>query len=324
MGAIALSMSPNENGYFTFMSLDTGKKINRRKFTELPITETVIKRVEFLAEEECQPKIKNGCPLFEWEIGMTIDDDENQDDYDSDYEYENDDDNVYDEDDYEDEREAPTYEPEVDPQEVEVNEMVNSEEDTTNVEAENRNEIDDVESRGEAMEAENEANNHSSENEEINALEDNDEEDVANATAARTATVDEGEGAKQRSAEERSTEERSGEQRSGEQRSGEQRSDERRSASHLHNLRTNRARSYNHLFPKEAHEINFLQAATTVSYILEKHESSNENKESDKFGMQFLQHSVEHVEESPGKFYEYVCHHMFNQMPAKKGIEKHG
>ena len=59
--AIALSMSLNENGYFTFMSLDTGKKINRRKFTELPITEAVIKRVEFLAEEEGQPKSKMGA-----------------------------------------------------------------------------------------------------------------------------------------------------------------------------------------------------------------------------------------------------------------------
>ena len=30
------------------------------------------------------------------------------------------------------------------------------------------------------------------------------------------------------------------------------------------------------------------------------------------------------MHEKPGNFYEYVCHLMFNQMPAKKGIEKHG
>ena len=30
------------------------------------------------------------------------------------------------------------------------------------------------------------------------------------------------------------------------------------------------------------------------------------------------------MHEKPGDFYEYVCHLMFNQMPAKKGIEKHG
>ena len=58
---------------------------------------------------------------------------------------------------------------------------------------------------------------------------------------------------------------------------------------------------------------------------MEKHENSSEDEGSDKFGMQLLQHSVEHVKESPGEFYDkYVCHHMFNQMPAKKGIEKHG
>ena len=57
---------------------------------------------------------------------------------------------------------------------------------------------------------------------------------------------------------------------------------------------------------------------------MEKHKKSNEDEGRNKFGIQFLKHSVEHVEESPGDFYEYVCHHMFNQMPAKKGIEKNG
>ena len=98
IGAIALSMSPNKNGFFRFVSLDTGKKINRRKFTELPITEAVIKRVEAITEREGQPKIKNRCPLFEWEVGITIDDDENQEDYDEDYEYTPDEDNEFDED----------------------------------------------------------------------------------------------------------------------------------------------------------------------------------------------------------------------------------
>jgi hypothetical protein len=88
IGAIALSISANENGYYRFMNLNTGKVLARRKFQELPITAEVIRQVEALALAEGQPKIKNGCPIFGWnpedDIGFVDDDDEDDDD--SDYE----------------------------------------------------------------------------------------------------------------------------------------------------------------------------------------------------------------------------------------------
>ena len=38
---IALSMTPNVNGHYIFMSPNTGKMISRKKFTLLPITKEV-------------------------------------------------------------------------------------------------------------------------------------------------------------------------------------------------------------------------------------------------------------------------------------------
>ena len=46
LGAIALSMTPNTNGHYIFMSLNTVKMISRKQFTLLPITEEVKQRVE--------------------------------------------------------------------------------------------------------------------------------------------------------------------------------------------------------------------------------------------------------------------------------------
>eukprot|EP00957_Ditylum_brightwellii_P017274 1301362-Ditylum_brightwellii.AAC.1 len=54
IGAIALGPSFNLQGGYKFMSLETGKLIHRRKFTELPMPENVIKQVERRAEQEEQ------------------------------------------------------------------------------------------------------------------------------------------------------------------------------------------------------------------------------------------------------------------------------
>ena len=75
-----------------FMSLHSGKQIHSKKWTELPIDQEVIDRVEELGADEGQPEMQLGQPIFEWIPGTNIDDVE-QEDYDNDvqdevYEYE--------------------------------------------------------------------------------------------------------------------------------------------------------------------------------------------------------------------------------------------
>ena len=72
---IALRAS-NEWGGFYFMSLLSGKRIHSNNWTELPISEEVIARVYELATHENQPELVDGMPLFEWELGKPIEDDE--------------------------------------------------------------------------------------------------------------------------------------------------------------------------------------------------------------------------------------------------------
>jgi hypothetical protein len=50
--AIALGPSPNSTTSYLFMALDTGKLINRAQFTEIPMTASVIARVEQLGAGE--------------------------------------------------------------------------------------------------------------------------------------------------------------------------------------------------------------------------------------------------------------------------------
>ena len=86
--AIALGPSNEWGGYY-FMSLYTGKRLHSYSWTELPIDQDVIDRVEDLAEEEGQPELVDGIPFFEWNIGEPIDDTEQINDT-SDGENEND------------------------------------------------------------------------------------------------------------------------------------------------------------------------------------------------------------------------------------------
>ena len=65
-GAIALNPTGNAQGDYYFMSLSTWKRLSRAQWTVLPMPDAVITAVESRAEEEKQPLIVGGCPLFEW------------------------------------------------------------------------------------------------------------------------------------------------------------------------------------------------------------------------------------------------------------------
>jgi hypothetical protein len=70
--AIALNPTGNLQGSYRFLSLDTGKRISRRRWTELPITEEIINRVHQLAlnERNHNPQAPNF--LFEWTPNVPI------------------------------------------------------------------------------------------------------------------------------------------------------------------------------------------------------------------------------------------------------------
>ena len=68
---IALRAS-NTKGGFYFMSLYTGKRINSYVWEELPISDEVIERVEEIAQQQKQPQLVNGIPIFEWNQNNTV------------------------------------------------------------------------------------------------------------------------------------------------------------------------------------------------------------------------------------------------------------
>ena len=88
-----ISLGPtNEWGGHNFMSLYTGKRIHAYDWTELPVDDDVIERVEELAINEKQPDIINNMPLFEWKAGESILDNDDEEieisqDFEDDYEH---------------------------------------------------------------------------------------------------------------------------------------------------------------------------------------------------------------------------------------------
>ena len=50
--AICMGPAGNLQGSYKFLSLETGKKVTRRKFTEMPVTDLVIKQVEEMAVKD--------------------------------------------------------------------------------------------------------------------------------------------------------------------------------------------------------------------------------------------------------------------------------
>ena len=81
-GAIAMSMTRNASGHHNFLNLNTGKLVQRRCYTDLPITQSVIERVKQLAISTGQPPMVQDGLLFEWGESDPITDDDPDDDVD--------------------------------------------------------------------------------------------------------------------------------------------------------------------------------------------------------------------------------------------------
>jgi hypothetical protein len=64
--AIALNPTGNAQGDYYFMSLVTGRRLRRNKWTSLPMPTAAIRDVERIAERENQPLLEGHTPLFEW------------------------------------------------------------------------------------------------------------------------------------------------------------------------------------------------------------------------------------------------------------------
>jgi hypothetical protein len=75
-GAIALTPTGNAQGGFYFLSLITGRRLARQQWNELPMPDGVIAAAERMAEDEGQPLIGHGAPLFEWSPGAAIEDED--------------------------------------------------------------------------------------------------------------------------------------------------------------------------------------------------------------------------------------------------------
>jgi hypothetical protein len=74
--AICLRPSNSQGGYY-FMSIRTGRRIHGYRFTELSMPQHIIDRVHQLADDEGAPNLDDdGCPVFEWEIGAPVNDDQ--------------------------------------------------------------------------------------------------------------------------------------------------------------------------------------------------------------------------------------------------------
>ncbi len=82
-GAIALRPTGNSQGGYYFMSLSSGRRLNRSHWTELPMPQEVIDRVHILARRSNAPRDLT----FAWRDGTEIQDDdgENSEDDDADY-----------------------------------------------------------------------------------------------------------------------------------------------------------------------------------------------------------------------------------------------
>ena len=59
------------------MSIRTGRRIHGYRFTELSMPQHIIDRVHQLADDEGAPNLDHdGCPVFEWELGAPVNDDQ--------------------------------------------------------------------------------------------------------------------------------------------------------------------------------------------------------------------------------------------------------
>ena len=83
----AIALYPGDNGDYYFMSLWSGRRIHTKIWEELPIDDEAIELVHKLAQEQEQPVMRDGYPLFEWSPGVNVDDpEEDYDNFDKDEE----------------------------------------------------------------------------------------------------------------------------------------------------------------------------------------------------------------------------------------------
>ena len=82
--SIALKSADGSKRHY-FMSLHSGKQIHSKKWTELPIDQEVIDRVEEIGADEGQPEMPLGQPIFEWTPGTNFEDDEYENDNNEDH-----------------------------------------------------------------------------------------------------------------------------------------------------------------------------------------------------------------------------------------------
>jgi len=72
ISCIALRPCNNKGGYY-FLNLETGRKIHGHDWTELAIPDRIIDRVHELADEENAPALdEEGCPVFEIDVGVPL------------------------------------------------------------------------------------------------------------------------------------------------------------------------------------------------------------------------------------------------------------
>lgn len=71
-GAIVLNPTGNEEGGYFYVSLETGLRLSRQQWNEIPMPEGVIDTVEAMALAKQQPPMENGVS-FEWAPGIPID-----------------------------------------------------------------------------------------------------------------------------------------------------------------------------------------------------------------------------------------------------------
>ena len=69
--SITLKSSNRCGGYY-FMSLNTGRRLHSYHWTQLPIPDDVIERVETMAEKENQPLLVDNVTMFEWQPGTPM------------------------------------------------------------------------------------------------------------------------------------------------------------------------------------------------------------------------------------------------------------
>ena len=76
-GALALTPLSNGRGYW-FFNIETGRRIGRSQWTELPLRKAVVDQVEYIALQEKMPLVRDVHLLFERRPGVPLNDDELQ------------------------------------------------------------------------------------------------------------------------------------------------------------------------------------------------------------------------------------------------------